>query len=84
MFIHDWFLEKSVSFYGSKGSKQNGILMSLVKHLQEEYFDKKKAILDISEYKTFNVKDIPRQGLVKKDNWNCGIFTLKYALYLSK
>ena len=78
------FRKKIISFYDSMGSKQNGILMSLLEYLKEEYLDKKKAVLDISEYKTFNVKDIPRQGLVEEDKWNCGIFTLKYALYLSK
>ena len=62
------------------GSDKTDILKKLLEYLKQEHMDKKKSEFDTSEFKLQNVKDIPRQ----MNGSDCGMFTLKYAEYLSR
>ena len=72
--------KKGVYFYDSMGSDKNDILKKLLEYLKQESMDKKKTEFDTSGFKLENVKDIPRQ----MNGSDCGMFTLKYAEYLSR
>ena len=72
--------KKGVYFYDSMGSDKDDILKVLLKYLEQEHMDKKKAPFDTSDFTRENVKDIPRQ----MNGSDCGMFTLKYAEYLSR
>ena len=72
--------KKGVYFYDSMGSDKTDILKKLLEYLKQEHMDKKKSEFDTSGFKLQNVKDIPRQ----MNGSDCGMFTLKYAEYLSR
>jgi hypothetical protein len=72
--------KKGVYFYDSMGSDKPSILKLLLHYLEQESLDKKKAPFDTSGFEMENVKDIPRQ----MNGSDCGVFTLKYAEYLSR
>lgn len=72
--------KKGVYFYDSMGSDKNDILKKLLEYLKQESMDKKKTEFDTSGFKLENVKEIPRQ----MNGSDCGMFTLKYAEYLSR
>lgn len=72
--------KKGVYFYDSMGSDKTDILKALLKYLEQEHMDKKKSAFDTSGFEMENVKDIPRQ----MNGSDCGVFTLKYAEYLSR
>ena len=72
--------KKGVYFYDSMGSDKTDILKKLLEYLKQEHMDKKKSEFDTSGFKLENVKDIPRQ----MNGSDCGMFTLKYAEYLSR
>ena len=63
------------------GSDKNDILKALCKYLDQEHRNKKNgAPFDTSDFELENVKDIPKQ----MNGSDCGMFTLKYAEYLSR
>ena len=80
--------KKGVYFYDSykpeepesMGVDKTGILKLLLKYLEDEHQDKKKSPFDTSDFTMENVKDIPKQ----MNGSDCGMFTLKYAEYLSR
>src|SRR2546423_422398 len=49
-------------------------LQHLRTYLQEEHLDKKKAPLDLSEWKNYTPKDIPMQ----MNGFDCGMFMCKF------
>ena len=62
---------KQLRTYDSKGyEKPKGFLDPLVRFIVREHHDKKKVALDWTEWKSFEVEDIPRQG----DDQKCGVF----------
>ena len=72
--------KKGVYFYDSMGSDKNDILKALLQYLQSEHQNKKKSDFDTSDFTLENVKEIPKQ----MNGSDCGMFTLKYAEYLSR
>ena len=72
--------KKGVFFYDSMGSDKNDILKALLKYLQSEHKNKKNSDFDTSDFHLENVKEIPKQ----MNGSDCGMFTLKYAEYLSR
>ena len=62
------------------GSDKNDILKALLQYLQSEHQNKKKSDFDTSDFTLENVKEIPKQ----MNGSDCGMFTLKYAEYLSR
>ena len=72
--------KKSVNFYDSMGSDKNDILNALLNYLEKEHLHKKSSPFDTSDFTLENVKEIPKQ----MNGSDCGMFTLKYAEYLSR
>ena len=72
--------KKGIYFYDSRGSNNNDILNKLLEYLRQEHMDKKKIDFDTSGFELENVKNIPGQT----QEGDCGMFTLKYAEYLSR
>ena len=72
--------KKGVYFYDSMGSDKTDILKCLLTYLEQEHQDKKKSGYDTSGFVLENVKDIPKQ----MNGSDCGMFTLKYAEYISR
>jgi len=74
------FKKKGVFYYDSMGGNNNQCLNALLKYLQDEHLDKKKSTFDISDWKAVIVKEIPQQ----MNGSDCGMFTCKFAEYLSR
>ena len=72
--------KKCVNFYDSMGSDKNDILKALLNYLEKEHMHKKNSPFDTSDFTLENVKEIPKQ----MNGSDCGMFTLKYAEYLSR
>ncbi|KAG0164513.1 SUMO1 sentrin specific peptidase 1 [Apophysomyces sp. BC1034] len=72
--------KKLVEIYDSMGGGHDYNIKLLLKYLSEEHMDKKKAPLDMSEWKSNVPKDIPRQ----KNMSDCGVFTCTFAEHLSR
>ena len=66
--------------YDSLGKDRDDILKLFPKYLELEHKDKKNTEFDASNFKIINVKEIPLQENAE----DCGVFTLKYAEYLSR
>lgn len=71
---------KKICYYDSMGTGEDQCLDLLHEYLCLEYKDKKGQILDPSTYTTEIMKDIPQQ----MNGSDCGMFTLKYAEYISR
>jgi len=72
--------QKAVFYYDSMGGDNATCLNALLKYLQDEHMDKKKAPFDTSDFQSVIVKDIPRQ----MNGSDCGMFACKFAEYLSR
>lgn len=72
--------KKAVYYYDSMGGDNHKCLQALLKYLEDEHMDKKKATLDTSNYEALVVKDIPQQ----MNGSDCGMFACKFAEYLSR
>ena len=71
---------KGIHYYDSMGGDNKRCLEALREYLQEEHVDKKRTPLDTSGYRLVIEKDIPQQ----QNGSDCGMFTLKFAEYLSR
>ena len=71
---------KTICMYDSLGKDRDDILKLFPKYLELEHKDKKNTEFDASNFKIINVKEIPLQENAE----DCGVFTLKYAEYLSR
>lgn len=71
---------KKICYYDSMGSGEDKCLDLLHDYLCMEHKDKKNVLLDPSSYSTEVMKDIPQQ----MNGSDCGMFTLKYAEYISR
>ena len=71
---------QTISMYDSLGKDRDDILKLFPNFLESEHLDKRKSSFDASAFKLVNVKDIPLQ----ENGWDCGMFVLKYAEYLSR
>lgn len=76
------FKKKGVYYYDSMGGNNERCLSALLKYLEDEHLDKKKAPLDppTSAWEAEIVKDIPQQ----MNGSDCGMFASKFAEYLSR
>jgi sentrin-specific protease 1 len=72
--------EKSINYYDSMNGNNQTCLDLLKRYLQEEHQDKKKAPMDLTEWKQEIKKDIPQQ----MNGSDCGMFACKFAEYLSR
>nr|XP_045598991.1 sentrin-specific protease 1-like [Procambarus clarkii] len=74
------FRDKAVRYYDSMLGNNDLCLESLLEYLMSEHLDKKSSQYDTSKWKTENVKSIPQQ----MNGSDCGMFTCKFAEYLSR
>ncbi|XP_067935111.1 uncharacterized protein [Watersipora subatra] len=72
--------DKSIQYFDSMGGKNQSCLDALRRYLQDERIDKKKEKFDTSNWVLESVRDIPQQ----MNGSDCGVFTCKYAEYLSR
>jgi len=72
--------KKAVFYYDSMGGNNSQCLSALLKYLEDEHMDKKKTPFDTSGFQAQIVKDIPQQ----MNGSDCGMFTCKFAEYLSR
>uniref|UniRef100_A0A1I7Y033 ULP_PROTEASE domain-containing protein n=1 Tax=Steinernema glaseri TaxID=37863 RepID=A0A1I7Y033_9BILA len=71
---------KTIDYYDSMLGNNNNGLEKLREYLALEMKDKKKEVLDTSEWRLNTRKDIPRQ----MNGSDCGMFTCKFAEYASR
>ena len=71
--------KNGIYVYDSMGGEHNQVLKILLQYLKKEHMEKKGSI-DIGKFTLENVKGIALQA----NSSDCGIFTLKYAEYLSR
>lgn len=71
---------KQINYYDSMNGNNQDCLNLLLTYLKDELLDKKKEHLDIENWRTIIVKKIPQQ----MNGSDCGMFTCKYADYLSR
>jgi len=72
--------EQAVRYYDSMGGRNHECLNALKTYLEAESLDKRKTVLDTSQWKTDCVQDIPQQ----MNGSDCGMFACKYAEYISR
>lgn len=71
---------KGVFYYDSMGGNNRDAVRALLSYLEQEHMDKKKQPFDTSGFQAEIVKDIPQQ----MNGSDCGMFTCKFAEYLSR
>ncbi|KAI7862089.1 Senp1 mutant in complex with sumo-1 [Spinellus fusiger] len=69
-----------VRVYDSLGGGHDYTLKLLLNYLREEHLDKKKKVLDTSDWTLESPKNIPHQ----KNGSDCGVFTCTFAERLSR
>ncbi|GFU32409.1 hypothetical protein NPIL_459761 [Nephila pilipes] len=74
------FRFKTIKYYDSMHGVDDDCLKSLLRFLVAEMKGKKNEVLDPDSYSLEIVKDIPQQ----MNGSDCGMFTLKYAEYISR
>jgi len=74
------FNKKRFEYYDSLHGGQGNALNLLRNYIQEESKDKKKCEMDLSDWEDYCPKDIPSQ----LNGFDCGVFTLSFAEYLSR
>ncbi|XP_074009717.1 sentrin-specific protease 2 [Numenius arquata] len=74
--------EKIIKYFDSMGQKGDAICQILLKYLQEESREKRNVELNISEWTIHSMAphEIPQQ----LNGSDCGVFTCKYADYISR
>ena len=70
---------KTIHFYDSMSGNNKAALREIFSYLHQEHCAKKGSELDSNEWKQQIVKKIPQQMNVS----DCGMFTCKFAEYLS-
>ena len=71
--------QKRVEYFDSIFKSGDNIMKNIIRYLKDEYMDKKKETLDISEWKMINHDHIPKQV----NTSDCGAFMSVYCNYLS-
>jgi len=71
---------KEIKYYDSMGGNNSRCLSALKKYLNEEHKAKKGLPLDMEEWETTLMKDIPQQ----MNGSDCGMFACKFSEYLSR
>lgn len=71
---------ETIKYYDSMGRPNNAALNALVDYLQKESLDKKQRVLDMAEWRTENVQNIPQQT----NGSDCGVFSCMYAEFVSR
>jgi len=71
---------KEIKYYDSMGGNNSRCLSALLKYLNEEHKVKKGSPLDMDEWETTLMKDIPQQ----MNGSDCGMFACKFSEYLSR
>lgn len=74
------FRIKKIRYYDSMGGQNTDCLHALRDYLKDERADKKGESYDMTGWVYENVKNIPHQ----MNGSDCGMFTLKYAEYITK
>ncbi|KAL9656639.1 hypothetical protein ABK040_002910 [Willaertia magna] len=76
--------DERFEYYDSMGGKATGtqILKDLERYIQDESLDKKNVALDTSHWKHYipGPRHVPQQ----LNSWDCGVFTCKFANFLSQ
>ncbi|XP_054061301.1 sentrin-specific protease 2-like [Rissa tridactyla] len=74
--------KKTVKYYDSLGQGGDKICETLLKYLQEESREKRHVKLNVSEWTVHSMEphEIPQQS----NGSDCGVFTCKYADYISR
>ncbi|XP_031622803.1 sentrin-specific protease 1-like isoform X2 [Contarinia nasturtii] len=71
---------KTIKYYDSMGAPNNQVLSALFEYLKAESLDKKKVDLDMTGWKTENVRNIPQQ----ENGSDCGVFSCMYAEFVTR
>lgn len=71
---------KAITYYDSMGGNNKGCLNALAEYVKEEHQAKKGAPLDMSKWSQDIAREIPQQ----MNGSDCGMFTCKFAEYLSR
>jgi len=71
---------KEIKYYDSMGGNNSRCLSAVLKYLNEEHKVKKGSPLDLDEWETTLMKDIPQQ----MNGSDCGMFACKFSEYLSR
>lgn len=76
------FRKKTISYYDSMGGSNQEACRILLRYLQEESLDKRKRELDVKGWSLGSKRsqEIPQQ----MNGSDCGMFTCKYADYVSR
>ena len=72
--------KKTIVYYDSLGGDNKFALKLIFDYLQQECKARKGLELDLRKWETFNARNIPKQN----NGSDCGMFTCKYAEYLSR
>ncbi|XP_054003316.1 sentrin-specific protease 1-like [Hylaeus anthracinus] len=70
---------KAVDIFSNLGRDNDECLGIILAYLAQESWDKKKVMLNMGLWNTYNKKQIPRQS----NSYDCGVFTCMYAKLLS-
>jgi len=73
-------IKKEITYYDSMNGNNQECVKLLLIYLKDELKDKKKQVLDTENWNTIIAKGIPQQ----MNGSDCGMFTCKYADYLSR
>jgi len=72
--------KKAITYYDSMGGNNTACLRSLAEYVKNEHLAKKGKALDMSSWVQVVAKQIPQQ----MNGSDCGMFTCKFAEYLSR
>jgi sentrin-specific protease 1 len=71
---------KTIAYYDSLLGENHQVMRALGDYIAAEHLSQKKSPLDIKHWKFVIKKDIPKQ----LNSCDCGVFTCKYADYISQ
>jgi len=71
---------KVITYYDSMGGNNTGCVYALEEYISEEHLAKKGSPLDTSKWEKVIAKKIPQQ----MNGSDCGMFTCKFAEYISR
>ena len=72
--------KKTITYYDGMGGNNRGCLEALTEYLKEEHKTRKGTSMDMSNWSQVIAKQIPQQ----MNGSDCGMFTCKFAEYLSR
>ncbi|CAG9835228.1 unnamed protein product [Diabrotica balteata] len=71
---------KTIKYYDSMGNSNDKCLNAIKGYLEKEHLDKKKSVLDTSDFELENVTDIPQQ----MNGSDCGMFACTFAEFTTR